>query len=205
MSLSHWLAFVAATLVVALSPGPGAVLSMSTGMRDGVRAALVGIAGLQTALIIQLSLVGLGMGAVLAASEAAFAAIKIAGAAYLILLGLRAWRDTGIPAAGASAGPPRGGHYRQGIMVNLGNPKAILFIAALVPQFVDPARPQLPQFLVMAVTLCSIDTLVMSGYALLAARCRAWMSDVRAVRLRNRAFGTLFVGAGLALALSSRD
>ncbi len=205
MALSHWLAFVAATLVVALSPGPGAVLSMSTGMRDGLRAALAGIAGLQTALLIQLSLVALGLGAVLVASEAAFTALKLVGAAYLILLGLRAWRDTGVPAAGCVAGPPRGGHYRQGIMVNLGNPKAILFIAALVPQFVDPARPRLPQFLIMAVTLCGIDTLVMSGYALLAARCRAWMNDVRAVRVRNRVFGTLFVGAGLALALSSRD
>ena len=148
---------------------------------------------------------GVALGAVLAASEAAFTALKLVGAAYLILLGLRAWRDTGVPAAGCVAGPPRGGHYRQGIMVNLGNPKAILFIAALVPQFVDPARPRLPQFLIMAVTLCGIDTLVMSGYALLAARCRAWMNDVRAVRVRNRVFGTLFVGAGLALALSSRD
>ncbi|HMV16940.1 MAG TPA: LysE family transporter [Zoogloea sp.] len=204
MALSHWLAFFLTTLVVALSPGPGAVLSMSTGLRDGVRAALMAIAGLQTALLVQLGLVALGMGAVLAASDTAFMVIKFAGAAYLILLGLRAWRDTGPPNVADRGGAQRGSHYRQGILVNLGNPKAILFIAALVPQFVDPAQPRPPQFMIMALTLCTVDTVVMSGYAMLAARCRAWMTDARAVRTRNRFFGTLFVVAGMALALATR-
>jgi homoserine/homoserine lactone efflux protein len=93
MSLHLWLGFLAATLVVALSPGPGAVLSMSVGMRHGYWHALKGIAGLQTALLMQLALVAMGLGALLAASEAAFMAVKLAGAGYLVWLGVRKWNS----------------------------------------------------------------------------------------------------------------
>jgi homoserine/homoserine lactone efflux protein len=98
----------------------------------------------------------------------------------------------------------KSGFYRQGILVNLGNPKAIVFIAALVPQFIDPAAPKAIQFLVIGITMFSIDVAVMSGYALLAGRFRNRVRDRRAVVLQNRMFGAIFVGAGCLLAGASR-
>ena len=91
-----------------------------------------------------------------------------------------------------------------GVLVNLGNPKAIVFIAALVPPFIDSGLPRLPQFLVIGATMCCVDVLVMSGYALLAGRFRGVARGNRAVRLQNRLFGGVFVAAGLALTATSR-
>ena len=205
MSFQLWLGFLAAAVVVALSPGPGAVLSMSTGLRHGYWRALMAIAGLQTALLLQLGLVAVGLGALLAASETLFLVVKLAGAGYLIFLGIRKWRSAAEPMGMSLAEAPPQGFYRQGILVNLGNPKAIVFIAALVPQFIDPAAPSLPQFLVLGATLCSVDVTVMSGYALLASRFRGLLGNPAALSWQNRIFGGLFVGAGLALAGTSRS
>lgn len=207
MSWTMWLAFLAAALVIAVSPGPGAVLSMSTGLRYGYAAALRAIAGLQIALLLQLCVVALGLGAVLATSEAAFAVVKFAGAAYLIWLGVQKWRSPPEPIGGDGEGlrvQSRRQLYAQGILVNLTNPKAIVFIAALVPQFIVPDRPQWPQFAIIGATMVAVDMMVMSCYALLATRFRPLLRDPRLLRLQNRIFGGLFVGAGAMLAASSR-
>ena len=207
MSWTMWLAFLAAALVIAVSPGPGAVLSMSTGLRYGYAAALRAIAGLQIALLLQLGVVALGLGAVLATSEAAFAVVKFAGAGYLIWLGMQKWRSPPDPIGGDGEGlrvQSRRQLYAQGILVNLTNPKAIVFIAALVPQFIVPDRPQWPQFAIIGATMVGVDVMVMSCYALLATRFRPLLRDPRLLRLQNRLFGGLFVGAGAMLAASSR-
>ena len=207
MSWTMWLAFLAAALVIAVSPGPGAVLSMSTGLRYGYAAALRAIAGLQIALLLQLCVVALGLGAVLATSEAAFAVVKFAGAAYLIWLGVQKWRSPPEPIGGDGEGlrvQSRRQLYAQGILVNLTNPKAIVFIAALVPQFIVPDRPQWPQFAIIGATMVAVDMMVMSSYALLATRFRPLLHNPRLLRLQNRIFGGLFVGAGAMLAASSR-
>jgi homoserine/homoserine lactone efflux protein len=204
MTLGAWLAFLAAAIVIAVSPGPGAVLSMSTGMRHGYRAAVVAILGLQAALLVQLGVVALGFGALLATSEAAFAFLKLLGAAYLVWLGIQRWRASPRPLA---ADLPVGdrGLFMQGLLVNLGNPKAIVFIGALVPQFITAAEPLLPQYAAIAATLCLTDLLVMSCYALAAVRLGGWLGDPSALRLQNRLFGGLFISAGAALALSARN
>ena len=207
MSWTMWLAFLAAALVIAVSPGPGAVLSMSTGLRYGYAAALRAIAGLQIALLLQLCVVALGLGAVLATSEAAFAVVKFAGAAYLIWLGVHKWRSPPEPIGGDGEGlrvQSRRQLYAQGILVNLTNPKAIVFIAALVPQFIVPDQPQWPQFAIIGATMVAVNTMVMSCYALLATRFRPLLRNPRLLRLQNRIFGGLFVGAGAMLAASSR-
>lgn len=207
MGWTMWLAFLAAALVIAVSPGPGAVLSMSTGLRYGYAAALRAIAGLQIALLLQLCVVALGLGAVLATSEAAFAVVKFAGAAYLIWLGVHKWRSPPEPIGGDGEGlrvQSRRQLYAQGILVNLTNPKAIVFIAALVPQFIVPDRPQWPQFAIIGTTMVAVDMMVMSCYALLATRFRPLLRNPRLLRLQNRIFGGLFVGAGAMLAASSR-
>jgi len=95
--------------------------------------------------------------------------------------------------------------FLQGLLVNLTNPKAIIFVGALVPQFIDPGRAQLQQYLLIAATLCATDILVMSAYALTGRQLGRWLCDPQAIRAQNRAFGGLFVAAGALLAFSSRS
>ena len=204
MALTTWLAFLFAATLIAVSPGPGAATSMSVGLRHGYWAALRAILGLQSALVIQLSIVAAGLGALLAASTTAFNIMKLLGAAYLIWLGIQKWRETPQTVEGENVATPPSGLFVQGLLVNLTNPKAIVFIAALTPQFIDPGRPQWLQFLILAATMCGVDTVVMSGYALLASRLGAWLHDARARRTQDRFFGGLFIGAGALLATSSR-
>jgi homoserine/homoserine lactone efflux protein len=205
MSVDLWLGFLLAAIVISLTPGPGAVTSMSAGLQHGYWVALRAILGLQAALLIQLVIVAGGLGVLLATSALVFDLVKIAGAAYLIWLGIQKWR-TPISAVGETGVAPvaPSGLFLQGLLVNLSNPKAILFIAALVPQFVDPGSPQWPQFLLIGLTMCAVDMVVMSGYALLVWRLRRWLRDARALRMQNRLFGGFFITAGLVLGASSR-
>lgn len=204
MTLAVWLGFLVAAIVIAVTPGPGAVISMSTGMRHGYWAALTAILGLQTALLIQLAIVGMGLGALLSTSETAFLAVKFFGAAYLVWLGIQKWRTPAAPLDVDAPEVRRKGLFIQGVLVNLTNPKAIIFMGALVPQFVNPGAEQLPQYLLVALTLCGTDIAVMSCYALAASRLGRWLRDPKAVRKQNRLFGGLFVSAGALLAVSSR-
>lgn len=204
MTLATWLGFLLAAILIAVTPGPGAVISMSTGMRHGYWAALTAILGLQSAILVHLLIVALGLGALLAASEAAFLVVKVLGALYLVWLGVQKWRAPVLPVDKDAPAVPRQGLFLQGVLVNLTNPKAIIFIGALVPQFVNPALPQSAQYIVIALTLCVTDLLVMSCYALAAVRLGRWLHDPEAIRIQNRAFGGLFVSAGALLAMSSR-
>ncbi len=205
MAFSLWLGFLVAAILIAVSPGPGAAASMSAGLRYGYGATLRVIFGLQSALIIQLAIVAVGLGALLTASTLAFDIVKFVGATYLIWLGVQKWRSAPqeIDENTAVAAPE--GLFREGLLVNLTNPKAIVFMSALMPQFIDPSRSQWPQFLIIGLTMCGVDTLVMSGYALLATRLRRWLHDPRALKAQNRFFGGIFVGAGAMLAASARS
>ena len=205
MSLHLWLGFLLAAVLIAISPGPGAAVSMSTGLRYGYGAALRVIFGLQCALATQLLIVAVGLGALLNTSEQAFNIVKFVGAAYLIWLGIQKWRASPdeVDETKALSKPNR--LFMEGLLVNLTNPKAIVFIAALTPQFIDPTRSQWPQFLIIGLTMCSVDTVVMSCYALLATRLRRWLHDPRSLKAQNRFFGGVFVGAGALLAASSRS
>ena len=205
MALTTWLAFLFAATLIAVSPGPGAATSMSVGLRHGYWAALRAILGLQSALVIQLSIVAAGLGALLAASTTAFNIMKLLGAAYLIWLGIQKWREAPQAVEGENIAMPPSGLFVQGLLVNLTNPKAIVFIAALTPQFIDPGRPQWLQFLILAATMCGVDTVVMSGYAMLATHLRRWLNDARTMKAQNRFFGGIFVSAGVLLASSGKN
>ena len=204
MTLAVWLGFFLASILIAITPGPGAVISMSTGMRHGYWAALIAILGLQSAILLHLLIVALGLGALLATSETAFLLVKFFGAAYLAWLGVQKWRAPAIPVDANAPMVRRKGLFLQGVLVNLTNPKAIIFIAALVPQFVSPGQAQVSQYLLIAATLCLTDLTVMSGYALAAVHLGRWLHDPVAIHLQNRVFGGLFVSAGALLAISSR-
>lgn len=204
MSLATWLGFLLAAVMIAVTPGPGAVLSMSTGGRHGYWAALTAILGLQVAILVHLLIVAVGFGALLAASETAFFVVKLMGAAYLVWLGIAKWRAPLSSVDKNLVSLPRGGFFLQGLLVNLINPKAIIFIGALVPQFINPVQPILAQYLIVAATLSSIDVIAMSIYALAAVRMGRWMHNPKAIQLQNRTFGGLFFSAGVFLAGSAR-
>lgn len=202
MDWPTWLAFFVACWVIAVSPGSGAVLSMSHGLSYGVRAALATVLGLELGVLVLLLVAGAGVGSLLLASEAAFTAVKICGAGYLLYLGWSQWRagSSGTLGDGAQLAPLR---WRRrvalGLLTNVTNPKGILFMVAVLPQFLNAQRPLWQQLLVMALTMLLVDTLVMSGYAAGASALRRWMQNARAMRLQNRVFGAVLmaVGAGL--------
>lgn len=206
MNTATWLAFFAACWAISLSPGAGAVTAMASGAEHGLRRSYWTILGLQLGFLSHLAIVAAGVGAVLAASETAFAAIKWGGVAYLLWLGARQWRAAGaarlgVPAATESR-PAR--QVARGFLVNAANPKSVVFMLAVIPQFLAPAQPLLPQYLAMAATLVAVDLVVMGGYALFASRLIVWLREPRHLRLLHRGFGALFVAAAVALAAFRR-
>lgn len=208
MSLDVWIPFFVASWLISLSPGSGAISCMAAGLRYGYRRALWNIVGLQLGILAVLAVVAVGVGAVIAASTTLFAAIKWLGAAYLVWLGLQQWRAQAAPVGGDGGGADDGGTPRAlvltGFLVNTTNPKGIVFMLAVLPQFIDPAQPQPVQYLVCAATLLFTDVVVMSGYTGFAARVLRLLREPHHVRWMNRTFGGLFIAAGVALAAFRR-
>lgn len=203
-----WLAYFVASWVIAVSPGSGAVLAMSHGLAYGARGASATVLGLQIGLAFILLVAGAGVGAVLVASAGAFMVVKLLGAAYLLWLGFKQWRaPVTLDDGGAQAGPPVM-RLRQrvltGALTNATNPKGIVFMVAVLPQFIDPKRPLLLQLLILLVTTLAVDTVVMHGYALLASRLRALLRSARARRTQNRVFGGVLMGMGASLLMVDR-
>ena len=212
MDLQVWLAFVVASCVIAVSPGSGAVLSMSHGLSYGVRRTTATIVGLQLGLAVILLVAGLGVGAVLTASATAFTVIKVVGACYLLWLGWRQWRAPVAPAASADGGeaarePDLTAPQRvlRGFLTNVTNPKGIVFMAAVLPQFIQPTRPLWLQLLVLLATTVTVDVTVMHGYAWLAARLQGVLRSVRARRAQNRVFGGVLMAMGAFLFMFKRS
>ena len=206
MPLDTWLAFFVASWLISLSPGAGAISCMAAGMRYGYARATWNILGLQLGILFVLAIVAAGLGAIIAASTTLFTAIKWLGAAYLGWLGSQQWRAPAVPVSEQGAdvsGTPRQLVLR-GFLVNATNPKGIVFMLAVLPQFIDPALPQLPQYLVCGATLFFTDLVVMSGYTGLAAKVLRLLREPHHVRWVNRTFGGLFVAAGALLATFRR-
>ena len=202
MDFQTWIAFFSACVFIAISPGSGAVLSMSHGLAYGVRQASATIAGLQLGLLLILLIAGGGVGAVLIASEMAFTAVKVLGACYLIYLGYSQWRSVGngVDVGYLQAKPlPWGQRVFAGFLTNATNPKGIVFMVAVLPQFLTPQRPLWVQLTVMALTCLVVDTVVMHAYAAGASALRRWMRSAQAMRWQNRIFGgvLMLVGVGL--------
>lgn len=202
MAFDTWLAFFLACWVISLSPGAGAVASMSSGLSFGFRRGYWLALGLQLALLLQIAVVAAGLGALLIASEAAFSLLKWCGVAYLLYLGWRQWRAAANPVKlmPGSVDVSSRQLVLRGFLVNASNPKAIVFILAVLPQFIDPGQALLPQYLSLALTMVSVDLMVMAGYTGLAARVLCQFRKPRQLQLLNRVFGALFGAAALLLA-----
>lgn len=206
MELTLWLTYFLATFILSLSPGPGVFSSISSGLHHGFRVGLWNGVGMQAANLILVVIVSLGLGAILLASETLFTAVKWLGVAYLVYLGVVTWRA---PARGFEE--DRDDHARtgrevfvRGFLVNITNPKGIIFFAAVLPQFIDTARPQMQQYAILAATTFAVDLVVMMGYTALAAKVLRLMREPGQLRWVNRTLGGAFVAAGVALAAFRR-
>lgn len=200
MTLETWLAFFAACWLISLSPGAGAIKSMSTGMRYGYRKGIFNIFGLQLGVVFLILIVAAGLGAVMATSVLAFNLIKWFGVVYLIWLGIAQWRaEAKAIEFESDHGASPGRLVLEGFLVNASNPKGIIFMLAVLPQFIDPLAPQAPQYAICAASLVFTDLVVMSGYTLLASKVLRALRDPQHVKWMNRSFGGLFIGAGVLL------
>lgn len=207
MQLSLWFTFFAASWAISLSPGPGAVAAMGAGVNHGFARGYWLTLGLVTGIVTQLAIVGVGLGALMAASEAAFVAVKWLGVAYLLWLGIQQWRAPVRTVQAIDAERTRVSRRSlilRGWGLNAVNPKGTAFMLAVVPQFIDPARPLALQYAVIGATLVFTDLVVMAGYTALASHVLAVLKSPRQVRTMNRLFGSLFVVAAALLASFKR-
>ena len=198
MALDTWLAFFLASWIISLSPGAGAIASMSSGLQYGFLRGYWNAIGLQLGLAMQIAVVAGGLGAILAASSTAFYAIKWFGVAYLMYLAIKQWRalplDMANDAAVRPVGKPMAMMFR-GFLVNASNPKALVFMLAVLPQFVNPQAPLLVQYLIIGATMISVDMIVMAGYTGLASKVLRLLRTPTQQKRVNRTFAGLFVGA----------
>ena len=168
-----WLGFLGASIAIAFSPGAGAIQSMAAGLSHGLLRAYWSIVGQELGLVFQLTLVAVGLGAVVAKSVVAFTIIKFLGVGYLLYLAVRQWRASSRDLTEKISGTPTRAGFPlliRGFLVNATNPKATVFYLAVLPQFVSPTAPLLPQYVVIGLTFVGVDIVVMSVYAGLATR-----------------------------------
>lgn len=200
--MHSYLLFVTLAALAILSPGPGVLMTLSNAARGGVRHAIGGILGIACGAWIVAALSATGLGVLLATSVLAFTLVKLAGAAYLVWLGVRLWRSSPSPAAQIPAKTNARRRFAEGLALQLTNPKAVFFFLAVFPQFLDLARPDPASFALLVLTYAALVVAIHTAYAALGARARPWLASERGGRLVNRAGGAVFVlfGAGLALA-----
>lgn len=201
MTFEWWFAYLLTSIILSLSPGSGAINTMTTAISHGYRGASASIAGLQTGLAIHIVLVGVGLGTLFSRSVIAFEVLKWAGAAYLIWLGIQQWRAAGAIDLNTMANTQtRSRLFKRAVFVNLTNPKSIVFLAALFPQFIMPQEPQVMQYVVLGITTIVVDIIVMIGYATLATRIAGWIKGPKQMKALNKVFGSLFMLIGALLA-----
>jgi threonine/homoserine/homoserine lactone efflux protein len=199
MPLELYLAYVAAAAIVLVIPGPTITLVIGYALAEGRRAAWATVAGVALGDLTAVTLSLAGLGALLAASAALFTAVKWAGAAYLVYLGVRLWRTDPAPekVEGLSGRPPRKMLAHAWAVTSL-NPKSIVFFVAFLPQFVAHDRPVLPQLVVLGASFVAMAALNAAAYAWLAGRARRAIGRPRVLKAVNRIGGSILIGAGLA-------
>ncbi|GAA2830270.1 threonine/homoserine/homoserine lactone efflux protein [Aminobacter aminovorans] len=204
MSFESWAAFAAASAVLLVIPGPTILLVVSYALGQGWRTALPMAVGVALGDFTAMTLSMLGIGALLAASATVFTIVKWIGAAYLVYLGIKLFRAGGSldakPRTDAASAVKMMAHAW---IVTALNPKSITFFVAFLPQFLDRSGDFWTQMLIFELTFLTLAFANAFGYALVASRARSVVSNPRAIRVFNRAGGTLLVGAGVAVAVRS--
>jgi len=201
MSLQFYLAYVFACFVVVIVPGPTVTLIVANSMTHGTRAGLINIAGTQLGLAAMMGIVLVGLTSLIETMGVWFDWVRIAGAAYLVWLGIKLIRSPGALGDPKQTPKPKIGFFWQGFLVLMSNPKALLVFGAFIPQFVDAKGNYVPQVILLGLTAMVVAGLFDSMYAILAGRARNVMSAQR-MKLVSRASGGIMIGGGLWLALA---
>ena len=202
MNAELFAAFVLLTIVLVLTPGPIVTLVISTGATQGTRAALTTVAGTTLGNAILLAAIAFGLNWVLKNATLLFDVLRWGGAAYLVWLGIQAWRHAETTAKAAS--PGSGINFSRGVLVALSNPKTIAFYTAFLPQFIDPALPADRQLAAMCIVSLLLAAATDSAWAVAAGLGRAWFMKPSRVRLLGRLSGTALIGGGIWLSLARR-
>lgn len=210
MNFDLWLSFVVVTIAAVLSPGPAVLLALTHGGMNGARGAFFAIMGNETGLVILIAISIVGIGAIYESSSQIITYLRIFGGLYLVYLGFRllfvkqkvSTSDASSEIKPAKIFSPRKS-YIQGIGVALSNPKALLLIGALFPQFLDLSRPVWIQLVIMGATLLVLSFSALMGYALIADRARAKAGSALAGKM-SKISGVLFILFGIALAAGKR-
>ena len=206
MTWSTWALFAVTEAALCFVPGPAVLLVVAQGLAQGARASIWPNLGILTGNTIYFALSAAGLGAVLLASYDVFLAIKWAGAAYLVWLGVSAFfGKSSTLSVNAARERPRGLRMlANGVVLQLANPKAILFFTAFLPQFIDPGEALVPQFVILAITSVVIEFFVLLAYGSLAGRAATAAARPNLARWINRASGSLLVAAGIGMAALRR-
>ena len=203
MTLHAWWLFLGAVFLLCGTPGPNMLHVMTRSMTFGARRSLAAMAGCLTALVLILAASAAGVAALLTAWPRVFDALRYAGVAYLIVLGIKAWRGAGGPVDLGADTLPRtmsaARLFRGGFVIGISNPKLLLFAAAFLPQFVNRAAPQGPQFAILVVTFAVVESLWYAVYAMSGRTLARHLTRPALRRAFDRATGAVFVGFGLAL------
>jgi homoserine/homoserine lactone efflux protein len=201
MELHNWLLYLAASIGLSLSPGPNGLLALTHGALHGHRKALFTISGGVLGFVVLIALSMFGIGALLKASIMWLTVLKWAGGAYLVWLGVQVWRSPPMELQVTGRGEERPGWslFKDGLLSAITNPKALLFFAAFLPQFIDPARNLILQFAIMAATFGTVEFL----YELMVAHAAHRIGGLlrRIGRTFNRACGGIFIAIGIAMPL----
>ena len=201
MSVELYLAYLLACFVITIIPGPTVTLIVANSLAHGTRAGLLNVAGTQLGLGLMMLVLIVGLSSIIATMGVWFDWLRFIGAAYLIWLGWKLLRSTGALDSPDAAPAPRGGFVMQGFLVLLGNPKALLWFGAFIPQFVDPTTDYVWQVVLLGLTAMATAAISDGGYAVLAGGARTMMSRSR-VRLVSRLGGLCLIGGGAWLALT---
>lgn len=199
MSLETWLAFVCASCLVLVIPGPTIILVIGQAMTHGRRVVAPLVAGVTLGDFTAMTFSLLGLGTLLAASAELFLILKWIGAAYLVYLGLRLWRSDpaqkprGLTAAASGKSSP----FRSAWLVTALNPKGIAFFVAFLPQFISAENETAPQLILLGATFLVLAAVNAALYALFAGRLRDAVKDARVLRWFNRCGGSALIGAGV--------
>jgi homoserine/homoserine lactone efflux protein len=203
MAFDSYLAYIAACLAITVVPGPTVTLIIANSLSHGTRAGLLNIVGTEIGIAFFITVLAVGLAGVLAGLASWFDWLRIAGALYLLWLGIRLILRPQMLTRGEVRQPPRGGFVFQGLLVILSNPKALLVFGAFIPQFVDPARATVPQVLLLGGTFMAVGMTTDSIWAIAVGRAGHALSRSR-VRLISCVSGMFLVGGGVWLALSRR-
>ena len=201
MSFQIWLGFMLACWAISISPGAGAIASMSSGLNYDFRHGYSNAIGLQLALALQIMIVAAGVGVLFATTSWAFLVVKWFGVIYLLYLAYKQWTAPiqNIEIKQETIYQSRRSLMLNGFVVNMSNPKAIVFLLAVLPQFLDLNRPPWPQYAIMAFTMITIDLIVMAGYTGLAAKVLRLLRSPKQQKYLYRSFAIMCAVAALLL------